>query len=161
MGFTKSVSMFRTVLCAGVAATSLAMPQLALAEEVDAAAAEAPAAVEEITVFARRDAESLQNVPLTITAIGAATLAKYNVNKVSDIVSRIPTLNVQIGGSGAGAQLSLRGVGSSNISAAFDSAVALDFDGVQVSTSRLLQAGFVDPHGRSHLDVAVWGDGLL
>jgi iron complex outermembrane recepter protein len=143
MGFTKSVSMFRTVLCAGVAATSLAMPQLAFAEEVDAA--EAPAAVEEITVFARRDAESLQNVPLTITAIGAATLAKYNVNKVSDIVSRIPTLNVQIGGSGAGAQLSLRGVGSSNISAAFDSAVALDFDGVQVSTSRLLQAGFVDP----------------
>uniref|UniRef100_UPI0025CD3A35 TonB-dependent receptor n=1 Tax=Novosphingobium sp. Chol11 TaxID=1385763 RepID=UPI0025CD3A35 len=83
--------------------------------------------------------------PLTITAIGAATLAKYNVNKVADIVSRIPTLNVQIGGSGAGAQLSLRGVGSSNISAAFDSAVALDFDGVQVSTSRLLQAGFVDP----------------
>jgi len=143
MGFTKSVSMFRTVLCAGVASASLAMPQLAFAEEVDAA--EAPAAVEEITVFARRDAESLQNVPLTITAIGAATLAKYNVTKPADIVSRIPTLNVQIGGSGAGAQISLRGVGSSNISAAFDSAVALDFDGVQVSTNRLLQAGFADP----------------
>ncbi|MFM9937113.1 MAG: TonB-dependent receptor [Novosphingobium sp.] len=111
----------------------------------DAAAAEAPAQAEEITVFARRDAESLQNVPLTITAIGAATLAKYNVTKPADIVSRIPTLNVQIGGSGAGAQISLRGVGSSNISAAFDSAVALDFDGVQVSTNRLLQAGFADP----------------
>ena len=140
-------SPLRIALLAGVASTSLALPGLAHA--ADAAAADAasapPATTEEITVFARRDAESLQNVPLTITAIGAATLAKYNVTKPADIVSRIPTLNVQIGGSGAGAQLSLRGVGSSNISAAFDSAVALDFDGVQVSTSRLLQAGFVDP----------------
>jgi iron complex outermembrane recepter protein len=145
MGFTKSASMVRTALCAGVAATSLALPQLVHAQAADAAATAAEAPAEEITVFARRDAESLQNVPLTITAISGATLQKYNVNKVADIVSRIPTLNVQIGGSGAGAQLSLRGIGSSNISAAFDSAVALDFDGVQVSTSRLLQAGFVDP----------------
>lgn len=139
-------SPFRSALLLGAAAGSLVMPGLAHAADAAAdAAAEAPATTEEITVFARRDAESLQNVPLTITAIGAATLAKYNVTKPADIVSRIPTLNVQIGGSGAGAQLSLRGVGSSNISAAFDSAVALDFDGVQVSTSRLLQAGFVDP----------------
>ncbi len=145
MGFRNSASGFRIALCAGVASASLALPQLAHAEAAGAAAAEAPATTEEITVFARRDAESLQNVPLTITAISANTLAKYNVTKPADIVSRIPTLNVQIGGSGAGAQLSLRGVGSSNISAAFDSAVALDFDGVQVSTSRLLQAGFVDP----------------
>ncbi len=147
MGFGKLMTPLRIALFAGVAASSLALPQLAhaadAADAVDAAAPEAPA--EEITVFARRDAESLQNVPLTITAIGAATLQKYNVNKVADIVSRIPTLNVQVGGSGAGAQLSLRGIGSSNISAAFDSAVALDFDGVQVSSSRLLQAGFVDP----------------
>lgn len=146
MGLRKSASSFRIALCASVAATSLALPGMARAEAAaDAAAAEAPAQAEEITVFARRDAESLQNVPLTITAIGASTLAKYNVTKVADIVSRIPTLNVQIGGSGAGAQISLRGVGSSNISAAFDSAVALDFDGVQVSTGRLLQAGFMDP----------------
>lgn len=149
MGLRTFGAAFRFALCAGVAATSLAMPGLAQAADAaaadGAAAADAPATTEEITVFARRDAESLQNVPLTITAISAGTLAKYNVTKPADIVSRIPTLNVQVGGSGAGAQISLRGVGSSNISAAFDSAVALDFDGVQVSTGRLLQAGFVDP----------------
>lgn len=146
MGLRTFGAAFRVALCAGVAATSLAMPALAHAADAEAAAAaDAPAQTEEITVFARRDAESLQNVPLTITAISAATLTKYNVTKPADIVSRIPTLNVQIGGSGAGAQISLRGIGSSNISAAFDSAVAIDFDGVQVSTSRLLQAGFADP----------------
>ena len=150
MGMRTVVSPFRAALFAGAAATSLMLPGLAHAADAaapaeGAAASEAPATTEEITVFARRDAESLQNVPLTITAISANTLTKYNVTKPADIVSRIPTLNVQVGGSGAGAQISLRGVGSSNISAAFDSAVAIDFDGVQVSTSRLLQAGFADP----------------
>ena len=136
----------RLNLAAGVALAALVSPCAVFAQApAAAAAAEVPPPGEEvITVFARRNAESLQDVPLTITAIGAGTLAKYNVTKPADIVGRIPTLNVQIGGSGAGAQISLRGIGSSNISAAFDSAVALDFDGVQVSTSRLLQAGFAD-----------------
>src|SRR3546814_7562132 len=38
----------------------------------------------------------------------------------------------------------LRGIGSSNVSAAFDSAVALDFDGIVVSSMRLVQSGFFD-----------------
>jgi iron complex outermembrane recepter protein len=38
----------------------------------------------------------------------------------------------------------LRGLGSSNISSAFDSAVGISIDGVQVSTQRLLQTAFFD-----------------
>ncbi len=97
-----------------------------------------------ITVIARKQTESLQEVPVTVTAIGSATLEKYQVNEIADVVSRVPALNVQVGGSGSGGQISLRGVGSSNISASFDSAVAFDFDGVQVSTMRIVQAGFFD-----------------
>ncbi len=97
-----------------------------------------------IIVQARRQNESLQDVPVTVTAIGSETLERFGVDQVADVTSRVPTLNVQVGGSGSGGQLSLRGVGSSNISAAFDSAVAFDFDGVQVSSMRLVQAGFFD-----------------
>lgn len=97
-----------------------------------------------ITVVARKQTESLQEVPVTVTAIGADTLEKFQVNEIADVVSRVPALNVQVGGSGSGGQISLRGVGSSNISASFDSAVAFDFDGVQVSTMRIVQAGFFD-----------------
>lgn len=97
-----------------------------------------------IIVTARSQAESLQETPVNIASIGLAVLETYQVNEISDVVNRIPTLNVQIGGSGAGAQISLRGIGSSNISSAFDSAVGLDFDGVQVSTQRLLQTAFFD-----------------
>ena len=97
-----------------------------------------------ITVIARKQTETLQEVPVTVTAIGGDTLEKFQVNEIADVVSRVPALNVQVGGSGSGGQISLRGVGSSNISASFDSAVAFDFDGVQVSTMRIVQAGFFD-----------------
>ena len=121
-----------TMAFAGLASPALAQE----ADEISEAAI--------ITVIARKQTETLQEVPVTVTAIGGDTLDKFQVNEIADVVSRVPALNVQVGGSGSGGQISLRGVGSSNISAAFDSAVAFDFDGVQVSTMRMVQAGFFD-----------------
>ncbi|MDP3747173.1 MAG: TonB-dependent receptor [Phenylobacterium sp.] len=103
-----------------------------------------PATIEEIVVTARKQAESLQDVPVTVTAVSGAELARFGYDKPEDVASRIPALNVSCCGSGSGAQVSLRGVGSSYLSAAFDSAVALDFDGVVVSSMRVLQSGFFD-----------------
>ncbi|KEO87841.1 TonB-dependent receptor [Erythrobacter sp. Dej080120_24] len=114
----------------------------------DAASAE-PSATEDfesnvIVVTARKQEESLQEVPVSVAVISGEALAANRIDEAADIVGRVPALNVQIGGSGASAQISLRGVGSSNISNAFDSAVALNYDGVAVSTQRLLQAAFFD-----------------
>lgn len=132
----------RALLC-GAALTGLAaMPGTAFAQSATDNAESEPG--DEIIVQARRQNETLQEVPVTITSVSAETLNNYVTNTVSGLTSRVPSLTVQVGGSGSGGQLSLRGVGSSNISAAFDSAVAFDFDGVQVSTMRLVQAGFFD-----------------
>jgi iron complex outermembrane receptor protein len=133
----------RALLCGAALSGFAAMPTAAFAQDA-ADGAEADDDVPVIVVQARKQTESLQEVPLTVTAVGAATLEKYNVDQVADIVSRVPTLNVQVGGSGSGGTISLRGVGSSAISSAFDSAVAFDLDGIQVSTLRLVQAGFFD-----------------
>jgi iron complex outermembrane receptor protein len=137
--------MRRAWMCGVAMGCMAAMPTAAFAQSQDA---DAPAASDfderVIIVQARRQNETLQEVPVTITSVGAETLDNYVMNNVSAITSRVPTLQVQVGGSGSGGQLSLRGVGSSNISAAFDSAVAFDFDGVQLSTMRLVQAGFFD-----------------
>ncbi|WP_017664861.1 TonB-dependent receptor [Porphyrobacter sp. AAP82] len=119
------------------------MPTTAYAQDA-ADGAEDADDVPVIVVQARRQNETLQEVPVTVTAIGGDTLERYSIDQVADFTSRVPTLNVQVGGSGSGGQLSLRGVGSSNISAAFDSAVAFDYDGVVVSTMRMVQAGFFD-----------------
>lgn len=140
----RNASGLRRALLCGAALTSIAaMPSAAFAQDADASAA-APKDDNVIIVQARRQNESLQEVPVTVTAIGGETLQRYNIDNIADVTSRVPTLNVQVGGSGSGGQLSLRGVGSSNISAAFDSAVAFDFDGVVISSMRLVQAGFFD-----------------
>ena len=134
----------RALLC-GAALTGLAaMPSAAFAQDADASAAAASEDDNVIIVQARRQNESLQEVPATITSVSGETLNNYVSNNVAALTSRVPSLQVQVGGSGSGGQLSLRGVGSSNISASFDSAVAFDFDGVQVSTMRLVQSGFFD-----------------
>ena len=135
--------MRRALLCGAALSGLTVMPGVAYAQDAGAAAEDVP---EErvIVVQARRQNETLQEVPVTVTAIGGETLERYSIDQVADFASRVPTLNVQVGGSGSGGQLSLRGVGSSNISAAFDSAVAFEYDGIIASTSRLVQAGFFD-----------------
>ncbi len=135
--------MRRALLCGAALSGLAAMPSVAYAQDAEEAAA---AADDDnvIIVQARRQNESLQEVPVTVTSIGGDTLQKYNIDNVADVTSRVPTLNVQVGGSGSGGQISLRGVGSSNISAAFDSAVAFEFDGVIASSMRLVQSGFFD-----------------
>jgi iron complex outermembrane receptor protein len=132
----------RALLCGAALSGLAAMPSTALAQDTQDSAEDPEDRV--IVVQARRQNETLQEVPVTVTAIGGETLQRYNIDQVADITSRVPTLNVQVGGSGSGGQLSLRGVGSSNISAAFDSAVAFEYDGVVVSTMRMVQAGFFD-----------------
>lgn len=140
-GFRTSKKLTRLLLCSASGLAVLATPQLAYAQ---AAPADEEASEDVIIVTARKQDETLQEVPVTITSVGADTLEKYSVDEVSDVTSRIPTLNIQVGGSGSGGQISLRGVGSSNISASFDSAVAFDYDGVQVSTMRMVQSAFFD-----------------
>jgi len=136
----------RRALMSGAAIAACAsFPQAAFAQDADTEGADGDEFGDRVIVVqARRQTETLQEVPVTVTAIGGETLEAYGVDQVADVVGRVPTLNVQVGGSGSGGQLSLRGVGSSNISSSFDSAVAFDFDGVQVSTMRLVQAGFFD-----------------
>ena len=135
------------LLASSAMLAAMLLPQAALAQ----GAAQAPQASNdadvpqgEIIVTARKQNETLQEVPVTITVVDKKTLDDFHVNHVEDVASRVPGLNVQVGGSGSGGSLSLRGVGSSAISASFDSAVAFDLDGVQVSTMRLVQSGFFD-----------------
>ncbi len=129
-------------LCAAAFAFA---PALAAQDQTgDAPGPDDVARGKEIVVTARLQQETLQEVPVAVAVISADTLATARIDEAADIMGRVPTLNVQIGGSGASAQISLRGVGSSNISNAFDSAVALNFDGVLVSTQRLLQSAFFD-----------------
>jgi iron complex outermembrane recepter protein len=89
---------WKTLALSGVAAGVLA----ALAVPSDARAQEGvSAALEEILVTARRRAESLQDVPLAITAFSGDELEARGVEMVSSLNAMAPNLSVQ-GGAGRG-----------------------------------------------------------
>jgi iron complex outermembrane receptor protein len=96
--------------------TCLSLSQAAFSGEtaVDAASGGAASDTDnglgEIVVVARRREESLQNVPLTITAISGDTLQAASITQSTDLVRLIPTLNIQHGATGPGVQFSLRGI---------------------------------------------------
>lgn len=102
------------------------------------------AMIEEVIVTARRQAESFQDVPVTVAVFTEEDLDRYNINTITDAAKMIPNFSVSHGESGNGSQIYLRGVGSSSISAAFDQSVAINIDGVVVNRGRMIHNAYMD-----------------
>lgn len=100
--------------------------------------------IEEIVVTARQQAETLQDVPVTVAALSEEDLKRYNVTKLSDAANLVPNFQIYQAGSGNGSILRLRGIGSSDISAAFDQSVAINVDGVVVNIGRFIHNSYMD-----------------
>ena len=100
--------------------------------------------MEEIIVTARQQAETLQDVPVTIAAMTEEDLDRYNITNLVDAAKMVPNMVISHGGSGNGSTLRLRGIGSSSISAAFDHSVALNIDGVVVNRGRFIHNSYMD-----------------
>lgn len=112
-----------------------------------AAAPATPAAaasgVEDILVTARRRSERLQDVPVAINAVDKKMLQTYALNDISSVSKMTPQLKVSVGGPSGGAQLYLRGIGST-ANTGFDPAVGLVIDGVFYNRTIWLTQSFVD-----------------
>lgn len=102
------------------------------------AAAEEPAAVEEVIVTATKRAENLQDVPLAISAFGAQVLKRAGVEDTRQLMALAPSLNLSVTTSdSAGVVIRLRGLGSEAINPGLESSVATFVDGVYRSRSNL------------------------
>ncbi|MDH3641320.1 MAG: TonB-dependent receptor [Gammaproteobacteria bacterium] len=100
--------------------------------------------IEEIVVTARQRAESLQDTPVTITAVSDETIERLALNNLDQISDIVPNLLVSYGSSGGSATVSLRGIGTGSSSAGFSSAVGLLIDDVHFERGRWVQGGMVD-----------------
>jgi iron complex outermembrane receptor protein len=99
--------------------------------------------LEEIVVTATKSGLTrIQDTPMAITAFDAAQLAKSGVNNVKDLVEFVPGLN--IAQAQVNAQISIRGIGSSNIYAGSDPDVTMQIDGVYIARPAAQFADFVD-----------------
>ncbi|WIW90578.1 TonB-dependent receptor (plasmid) [Sphingobium sp. V4] len=88
--------------------------------------ADAPVAGE-IIVTAQRRSESLQKVPVSVTALSSETLTSRNLNDLTQVARAAPTLQVGIDNSFA-----VRGVGTLAFAGTVDSSVALAIDEVNL-----------------------------
>lgn len=90
----------------------------------------------EIIVTARRRDERLIDAPVAITAVSGETLSQYQATRVSDIATLVPSMIASRASSGSSANIFLRGVGSTSLSAGFDQSVSFVIDGLPMSRGR-------------------------
>jgi len=88
--------------------------------------------LQEIVVTARFRSENLQKTPLAITAVTGADLESRSVSDVTSLSGQAPNLTINPGGAGFGpaAFATIRGIGLSDFSLAFEPGVAIYVDDV-------------------------------
>lgn len=91
--------------------------------------------IEEIVVTARKRSESIQDVPIAVSAIDKE-LGEAHVRRLEDIQNYSPNLIIgRTPGIASGAAISIRGVSSSESDKSFDPAIGVMMDGMFLGTS--------------------------
>ena len=84
----------------------------------------------DIVVTARFREESLQQVPIAITALSGSALADRNLNTIQDISRSVPTVDFRDGASNKDRTIFVRGVGTITTSPGVEASVSVVLDGV-------------------------------
>lgn len=133
--------MRKDIAIALLSATMLTAP-LAHAQEQPASeqkSAEEAIAPGEIVVTAQRRSESIQRVPVSLTALTSDTLRTQNLNDLTQVTRAAPSLQVGVDNSFA-----VRGVGTLAFAGTIDSSVALAIDDVNLGRPLLNSPMFND-----------------
>ena len=110
---------------------------------------------EEIVVTAQRRSESVQDVPISITALSGETLAQAGIQDTERLSTLTPGLLVQRSVVG---KISIRGVGNENYTISGDPGVAVHSDGVYVARAA---AGLFDLFDVNRVEVLRGPQGTL
>lgn len=90
-------------------------------------------ALEEVVVTARRTEESLQEVPVAVTALTRNTLEALRIDSFLTVGQTVPNVYIQKqGGSPTAPQMNIRGVSNGSLNLQVDSGIGLYVDGVYV-----------------------------
>jgi len=104
---------------------------------------ESTTALDEIIVTAQRREQSLQDVPIAITAFDAQTLERTNATGIQDIAAKAPGVTLTQFNIGE-PQLYIRGVGTTSDSAASDPSIGISIDEVSIGRAGASALSFVD-----------------
>lgn len=92
--------------------------------------------IRDIVVTAQKREESVQTVPIAVTALDQELLDSATIEDIRDIAGRVPSLVVDNVGAGpSAAAISIRGISFEDIEKSFDPAVGVVVDGVFIGTN--------------------------
>ena len=131
---------------------------LAAALLCPASALSAESAIEEIVVTAQKRAQSIQDVPLSVTAISGDRLDALQRNEIADLAKTLPGLTYKGGATDNGRSLQIRGIGTASFSRGVEQSVGMTIDGV---VSPALATNFLDMADVERVEVLRGPQGML
>lgn len=131
-----------TLLCGTMIATCSGV---AFAQSSDnSGSASAISGFGDIIVTARKRDETLQNVPVAVTAIGGDSIVDNLASDLTKVAELAPQVSIGEGGSGTGAVIAIRGISSSSSDAGFDQSVLVELDGIPFSRGSIIGTRLFD-----------------
>ena len=129
---------------ATTSALALMMGSAAYAQDAAPQAdAEAEAPGDIIIVTAQRQAQSLQEVPIAVSAFSGAQLEKQQIKNASDLQLTLPNVTFTKGNF-TGSSFTIRGVGDLCVGTSCDSATSINLDGTPLLGTRLFETEYFD-----------------
>ena len=128
-----------------IAATSLgtvgSLPLSTLAQAQDSL-------IEEVVVTARKREESLQNVPVAVTALSPSQIEQSGIQSVIDVAKLVPNVELHaVTQSGASLGASIRGMAFDDLEKSYEPTVGVSVDGVFMASNSGAVVDFFDLEG--------------
>ncbi|MEM7280221.1 MAG: TonB-dependent receptor [Pseudomonadota bacterium] len=127
------------MLACGAAVISVFVAVPVLAQQ----AANSTRVLDEIVVTAQKREESLQDVPISITAVSGETLENNGVIGFQALGERSPNLRVQVADGGPANLIGIRGI-TSGFNRGFEQSVGVVVDGVYSARGEFFRTGLLD-----------------
>jgi outer membrane receptor protein involved in Fe transport len=121
-----------SLLVAGLSATAVA-----------SGAEESKSTLPEVVVTAQKRAESIQDVPIAVSAISGDDLTARGMDGGPQIVQAVPNVSFSKGNF-TGFNLQIRGIGSKLVAAGGDAGVGIHLNNAPLAVSRFFEAEFFD-----------------
>lgn len=115
----------------------------AMAQDTPQAAGQGVTQVEDVVVTAQKREESIQDVPIAVSAFSAESLNSLKIEGGSELVRAIPNVSFSKANFSM-YNFSIRGVGTKAISASSDPAVAVSFNSTPLIRNRLFEQEYLD-----------------
>src|SRR5208283_3886390 len=150
----------RLLLIAACSTAALPLPAAFAQSAPSAAAGAGPAdTLSEVVVTARRRTENLQDVPLAVTAIGAAAIEAQDIVSLADLSGTVPNMKIsQDRATSSTINVYIRGVGQSDPLWGFEPGVGIYVDDVYMARP---QASLLDVLDVDRLEILRGPQGTL